>query len=75
MPFISNRFKLEEAIMHVWSTSEDLETLLRQYMDAEEPPSEDEMANALIGIRTLHTMKCDQLFSLFESMINNKEIL
>lgn len=75
MSFNSNRLKLEEAIMSVWGTAEDIEVILKQYLDAEEPPSEDEMANALLGIRTLHSMKCEQLFTLFETMINNQEII
>ena len=43
-----DRFDLEEEIHKVWSTEEDLETILYRIMDApEEHPSEDEITNML----------------------------
>ena len=37
-----DRFNLEEEIQKVWSTEEDLNTILYRIMDAHEgPPSED----------------------------------
>lgn len=35
----------------------------------------DDIANALLGIKTLYDLKFDELFSNFESMIREKKIV
>ena len=54
-------FDLEDAIYKVWQTADDIETLYQYHSDAEKPMTEDEMANALIGLQALHEMRCWQL--------------
>ena len=67
-----NRFNLEEEIQNVWHTEEDLDTILYRIMDAPgEPPSEDEIANMLIGIKEIHKSRCLKLWDVFETMVKN----
>jgi len=62
-----NRFGLEQALMACWSTKEDLELLYERAM--EEGPSCEDLANALLGAMTLHDMRCERAFRIFEEMI------
>jgi len=48
---------LEQAIMMCWQTSEDLELFFRYHGDAPTPMTEDEVANALLGIKLLNDMR------------------
>jgi hypothetical protein len=67
-----NRFDLEDKIMRVWCTSEDVSLLLRQHLDRETPLTEDEIANALLGIETLHEMRCQELWDCFVKVFELK---
>jgi hypothetical protein len=58
-------FELEDKIMSAWSTKEDLELLMRHHMDREQIMTEDEIANALLGIISLHDMRCNELFDTY----------
>jgi len=58
------RFELEEDIMDCWNIVNDIETI---YHAEELYSNEDEMMNALIGLRTLYQLKFDKLFKTFES--------
>jgi hypothetical protein len=57
-------FDLEDAIYKVWQTADDIETLYKYHGDAEQPMTEDEVANALIGLKQLHDMRCWQLMDM-----------
>jgi hypothetical protein len=56
---------LESAIMVAWQTSEDIELLYRHHGDAPTPMTEDEVANALLGIKILHDMRCENLMDTY----------
>jgi hypothetical protein len=56
---------LESAIMVAWQTSEDIDLLFRHYGDAPRPMTEDEVMNALLGIKTLHDMRCEALMEKY----------
>ena len=67
-----DRFNLEEEIHKVWSTEEDLNTILYRIMDAHEgPPSEDEVTNMLIGLKEIHKSRCLKLWDVFETMVKD----
>ena len=71
-----DRFNLEEEIQKVWSTGEDLNTILYRIMDAPDgPPSEDEVTNMLIGLKEIHKSRCLKLMDVFESMVENKKFV
>jgi len=56
---------LESAIMVAWQTSEDIDLLFRHYGDAPRPMTEDEVMNALLGIKSLHDMRCEALMETY----------
>ena len=51
------KIDLESAIMVAWQTSEDIDLLFKHYGDHPTPMSEDEVLNALLGIKVLHDMR------------------
>ena len=56
---------LESAIMVAWQTSEDIDLLFKHYGDAPRPMTEDEVLNALLGIKSLHDMRCEALMEKY----------
>ena len=66
-------FNLEEEIMNVWQTKDDLDAIAeRHYDDPDGPMTEDEIANVLIGLAELHETRCKKLWKVFETMIKEK---
>lgn len=62
----TDRFDLEEALMSCWGTADDIKLVSEMVVDE---GSSEEIANALIGIRQLHEMKCKRAFAIFERML------
>ena len=58
-------FDLEDAIYKVWQTSDDLESFFKFHGDAEKPMTEDEVGNALWGIKVLHDMRMEKLMDTY----------
>ena len=56
---------LESAIMVAWQTSEDIDILFKHHGDAPMPMTEDEVSNALLGIKFLHDMRCEALMDAY----------
>ena len=54
---------LESAIMKVWQTSDDIDLLFKHYGDAPHPMTEDEVLNALLGIKPESGLENRMLFS------------
>ena len=69
---MTQRFDFEQQIMDCWGVCEDINTLYK--MSDIRTMSEDEMANALLGLQTLYQMKFELLFDTFEKMIQNGQI-
>lgn len=67
------RFTLEDAIMQAWGTKEDIGLLMERLLDGPDPLTEDQIANALLGIETLHDMRCQKLFEVFSNLIQQGE--
>ena len=61
-------FDLEQAIMSVWGTKEDLELLYSNVMDRNPEMTTDEIANTLLGIISLHSMRSEKCFDIFENV-------
>ena len=59
------KIDLESAIMLAWQTSDDLELLFKHYGDHPVPMSEDEVLNALLGIKTLNDMRMEALMDTY----------
>ena len=63
---------LEDKIMSVWSTADDIDTFLYRYLDSPaEPLSEDDISNTLLGIKALHDHRCQKLWDAFEKVVAN----
>jgi hypothetical protein len=61
------QFDLEQAIIRLWGTDEDIGLLYENIM--EKNPTNDEIANALLGLKSLTHMRGEKCFELFESFI------
>jgi len=63
---------LEDKIMSVWSTADDIDTLLYRYLDSPaEELSKDDISNTLLGIKSLHDQRCQKLWDAFEKVLAN----
>ena len=63
---------LEDKIMSVWGTVEDIDTFLYRYLDSPAGEmSEDDIANTLLGIKTLHDQRCQKLWDAFEDVLKS----
>tara|TARA_Y100000310_G_scaffold320022_1_gene375992 strand:- start:68 stop:385 length:318 start_codon:yes stop_codon:yes gene_type:complete len=64
--------ELEDKIMSVWTTCEDVDTFLYRYLDSPAGDlSEDDIANTLLGIKTLHDQRCQKLWDAFEEVVKS----
>lgn len=73
--FASNILKLENHIMSVWSTKEDIDTVLWAMMDKPQPLSEDDLANLLLGIAAMHDARCQQLYETYTNLLKERNEL
>ena len=62
---MTDRFDLEQAIMLAWQTSDDIDLLFHHHGDAPRPMTEDEVGNALLGIKVLHDMRMEKLMDTY----------
>lgn len=69
---MSGRFEFEQQIMDCWGVCEDIGTLAK--MEDIRELSQDELANALLGLKTVYQMKFEILFDMFERMIKEGKI-
>lgn len=67
------QFDLEQAIMRAWCIVEDIQ-LLRQIIEhfKLQPKEYDSLDNYLLGLETIYHKKFENLFSLFEKLIWEK---
>ena len=68
------RFDLEDAIMRLWSSDQDVETLFKYYYDRQGEVDVEEMANALLGIKQMIQIRGELAFELFERLIKEKKL-
>lgn len=57
---------LEDAIYKAWQTSDDLDLFIHHYGDHPKPMTEDEVVNTLLGLKMLHEMRMEQLFTKYK---------
>ena len=67
-----DRFDLEEEIMKVWQTEDDLDAVVHRMMEDPDPIPNKEIANLLIAVSKLHDLRCQKLFDVFEKMVQDK---
>ena len=61
------QFDLEQAIIRLWGTDEDIQLLYENVM--EKNPTKDEIANVLLGLKSIMQMRGEKCFELFETFI------
>lgn len=64
-----NRFDLEDAMSQLHGLGDEIDAVLYSYMDSPVRPTEDDMANMLIGIKALHNARYQRMWQVFESMV------
>ena len=69
---MTDRFDLEQNIMKCWNVTEDIDLLYRSVMEKE--LTTDEIANFLLGMKTMYDLKFDELFANFEQMVGERKI-
>lgn len=69
---MTDRFDLEQDIMKCWNVTEDIDLLYRNVIDKD--LTTDDIANALLGMKTIYEMKFEEMFSHFETLIREKKI-
>jgi hypothetical protein len=67
---MSDRFDLEQAILRA-DMAEDLNLLFDRVCNGPEL-SQDDMANALLGLITINALRHEKLWNIFEKMCNKK---
>ena len=68
-----DRFHLEEEIMHVWQTKDDLDAIAERLNDDPDGPmTADELSNVLTGLSELHETRMKKLWRVFETMVQQK---
>ncbi len=70
---MADRFMFEEKIMDCWRIVDDVRDLNTQYMNGS--MTEDQVANYLLGLETIYQIKFEQLFHMFEKMVQEDQIL
>jgi hypothetical protein len=62
---MNSKIDLESAIMLAWQTSDDIDLLYKHHGDHPVPMTEDEVSNALWGIKVLHDMRMEKLMDTY----------
>jgi hypothetical protein len=69
-----DRIRLKELISRLGNFEDDIDTVISRLLDHPEKVDEDEMANALIGIKTLHKLRCEEILRVFEHLIEKGDL-
>jgi hypothetical protein len=67
-----NRFQLEQQIMNCWQVCDDIDAVYQ--VGGYREMTEDELANALLGLKTIYQLKFEILMQTFETMIRQGNI-
>ena len=72
--------ELEEKIMNVWGTADDLDVVLHWIDDGDNkifqtPEQDDHLMNMIIGIKSLHVQRSKMLFEEFEKVLKSNSSL
>jgi len=70
---MKNRFDLEESLIALSQTSDDLDLITDRLIESDTGSTTDAIANLLIGLSALHTYRCEKAFAVFEEMVINDQ--
>lgn len=68
----ADRFDLEQNILKCWNVTDDIYILYENVMEGD--LSQDDLANALLGLHQMYELKFDRLFTNFEKLIKEKKL-
>ena len=69
-----NRFDFEQQLLDCWNVTKDIKTVYEGVCDSSPPMTEDQIANALLGLETLYELKFNKLLSIFENGVSQQSI-
>lgn len=69
---MSDRFDLEQQLIECWKVTDDINLVYASVMDTN--MSQDDIANVLLGLKTLYDLKFNRLWNTFETCIHNRDI-
>lgn len=69
---MSNRFDLEQQLLECWHITTDIDILAEGIN--EQNLSQDDISNALIGLRTMYEIKFDKLWRTFGYLVDSGSI-
>lgn len=70
-----NRFDFEQQLLECWGVTKDIKTVYEGVCDSSPAMTEDQIANALIGLETLYELKFNKLWSMFEQGVHQRSIV
>lgn len=62
-----NRFDLEQNILKCWNITDDIDLLYKNVMEGN--MSNDDIANYLLGLKTIYAARFEETFANFEQVI------
>ena len=71
---MTDRFDFESQIMSCWQITTDLGDVAEAILDGPKELTNDEIANALIGMQQLYQIKFDKLFRQFEHLVKDGKL-
>jgi hypothetical protein len=69
---MTDRFDLEQEIMHCWSVCDDIKALRETISN--KLVTQDFQENYLLGLETIYQVKFEKLWDAFEQCVANKQI-
>jgi hypothetical protein len=69
-----DRFDFEQQLLDCWNITKDIRTVYEGVSDSSPAMTEDQIANALIGLETLYELKFNKLWSMFENGVRQQSI-
>ena len=64
---MKNRFDLEQEIMDCWGVVEDIDIVYHAHGE-----TSDELANVLLGLKTLYQLKFQKMFDTFGDCVSQR---
>lgn len=68
---MADRFDLEQQLLDAWKVTDDIQLAYELSMEGNDP---DQLANLLLGLKTLYDIKFSKLWDTFESCVRNREV-
>ena len=70
--YMTDRFDFEQQVMKCWTITDDLDVLIDGVMESD--MTKDQIANALIGLRTMYDLKFNKLWDQFETLVRERKL-